>query len=227
MLRPGKDKGLATPVPLGLAGLAATTFLIGFGVIFQAPAAWAPYFVQALLFGGLVEFIAGMWAFGYGDPLAATTFSFLGVFNAWWALSQMTFLGAHAAGAATMVSSGMVLIVTGVVTLSLWVASFSESAAFNLTLLFLWISYMLLGIEAFTDAGVLGILGGIAALVSGLIGAYASFAEVYNATTMRQVIPVGEPAMVCERSEREEHERIHRIHLIDGSASPRQTETSA
>jgi hypothetical protein len=42
MLRPGKDKGLATPVPLGLAVLATTIFLIGVAAIFQSPANWGP-----------------------------------------------------------------------------------------------------------------------------------------------------------------------------------------
>ncbi len=83
MLRPGKDKGLATPVPLGLAALASTTFLMGIAYVFSAPTAWAPYVLQALLFGGLAAMLAGMWAFAYGDPLAATTFTFVGAFYSW------------------------------------------------------------------------------------------------------------------------------------------------
>lgn len=59
MLRPGKDKGLATPIPLGLATLAATTFCVGVGAIFQSSAAWAPYAMQALILGGLVELLGG------------------------------------------------------------------------------------------------------------------------------------------------------------------------
>lgn len=38
MLRPGKDKGLATPLPLGLAALGTTTFLMGVAAIFQSSA---------------------------------------------------------------------------------------------------------------------------------------------------------------------------------------------
>ena len=63
MLRPGRDKGLATPIPLGLAALATTTFLLGAALIFQPATVWGPYILQALLFGGLVELLAGMWSF--------------------------------------------------------------------------------------------------------------------------------------------------------------------
>ena len=80
MFRPGRDKGIATPIPLGLAALGVTTFVMGISLIAQPVGAWGPYFTNAMMIGGLAEFLAGMWAFAYGDPLAATVFSFLGAF---------------------------------------------------------------------------------------------------------------------------------------------------
>ena len=97
MFRPGRDKGIATPIPLGFAALATTTFLMGIGLIFQAPTAWGPYFLQAIFMGGLAELLAGMWSFAYGDPLAATAFSFLGAFYGYWGLSGLPVAGVHAA----------------------------------------------------------------------------------------------------------------------------------
>jgi len=222
MLRPGKDKGLATPIPLGLAALATTTFLIGVAVLLQTPAHWGPYLIQALLFGGLVELLAGMWAFAYGDALAATTFSFLGAFFAWWGLTQMTLLGVHAAVAATVASMATIFIVTAVVVLYLWIASFYESAAFNLVLLFLWIALGLVGIGMFSGIASLTMLGGISALISGVIGGYASFAEAYNATALLEVISVGEPRAMRERSRLDEAERISRLHPANGMHHPSQ-----
>jgi uncharacterized protein len=215
MLRPGKDKGLATPIPLGLAGLATTALILGIGAIFQRQASFGPYFLQALMFGGLVELMAGMWAFAYGDALAATTFSFLGAFYGWYALAHMTFLGAVAADTMASNSMSLVLIVSAVVVLYLWLASFYEFAAFNLVLLFLWISYGLAGIATFTAMAGLAMLGGLAAIVSGLIAAYASFAGIYNEVRMQEVVPVGESKTVRERAEHEEMERIRRIHSAD------------
>lgn len=222
MLRPGKDKGLASPVPLGLAALATTTFLIGVAVIAQSPASWGPYLIQALLFGGLVELLAGMWAFAYGDALAATVFSFLGAFFAWWGLTQITFLGVHAAAAAATASMATIFVVTAVVVLYLWIASFYESAAFNLVLLFLWLALGLLGIGMFAQMESLTVLGGIAALISGVIGGYGSFAEAYNATALREVISVGEPRSMRERTEQDEAERIRRLHPANSIHQPSQ-----
>ncbi|SRR5579885_260745 len=213
MLRPGRDKGFATPIPLGLAGLATSTFLMGVAMIFS-PASMEPYLTQAIMFGGLAEILAGMWAFAYGDPMAATSFTFLGSFFGWWALAQTPLFGAHTAAAAN--GMALVFIVSGVVTLYLWIASFYESAAFNLVLLFLWICMGLAGIAMFAGSTVLAVLGGISGVISGLIGAYASFADVYNATSLQEVVPIGESKTVRERVEQDEHERIRRLHATDG-----------
>lgn len=212
MLRPGRDKGLATPIPLGLAALATTTFLLGAALIFQPATVWGPYILQALLFGGLVELLAGMWSFPFGDPLAATAFSFLGVFFLWWGMAHVSVLGLHAATAPMIDSLAMVFIVSGVVTLYLWIASFYEFTAFNLALLFLWISFGLIGIAMFTGVAVLTLLGGIASLICGLIAAYGSFAAIYNATSLMDTVPLGESKMVRERAEHDEMERLRRNH---------------
>ncbi len=214
MLRPGKDKGLASPIPLGLAALGTTIFLMGVAIIFQPLSSWPPYLIQALLFGGLIELLAGMWAFAYRDALAATTFSFLGAFFGWWGLVHMTFLG-HAAVVATMNSMAAVFIVTGVITLYLWIASFYEFVAFNLVLLFLWIAFGLVGIAMFTGIETVAVVGGIAAIISGIIAAYASFAAIYNATSFQDHMPLGESIAVRNRAEQDEMERIRRIHPMN------------
>ncbi len=212
MLRPGKDKGLASPIPLGLATLATTAFLMGVAFIFQPLSSWSPYLLQALLFGGLAELLAGMWAFAYGDALAATAFTFLGAFFGWWGLAHMRLLGLTAATAATTDGMALIFIVTGVVTLYLWIASFYEFVAFNLALLFLWIAFGLRGIAMFTGVDVLTIIAGIGAIISGLIAAYASFAAIYNAASLYEDMPLGESAAVRDRAEQDEMERIRRIH---------------
>jgi uncharacterized protein len=212
MLRPGKDKGLATPLPLGLAALGSTTFLMGVAAIFQSSASLPPYLTQALLFGGLIELLAGMWAFAYGDPLAATTFSFMGAFFGWWGLTQVPLLGAHAAASAVTSSSAMVFIVTGVVVAALWIASFYEFAAFNLVLLFLWVGLVLSGIAIAGDYAAFRVTGGAAAIISGLIAGYAAFADIYNSASLEEIVPVGESKAVRARVEHEEMERIRRIH---------------
>jgi succinate-acetate transporter protein len=210
MFRPGKDKGIATPIPLGLAALGVSTFLMGLALIAQPAAAWETYFTNALMMGGLAEFIAGMWAFAYGDPLAATVFSFVGAFYGWWGMNGLMVHGA----ALVPASLALVFIVCGVVVLCMWVASFNETAVFNLTLLFLWIADILMGIALAADVRTLAIIGGISALISGVIAAYGSFAELYNAASLEEVVPLGEPKVIRERSEHEEQERLRRLHAV-------------
>lgn len=214
MFRPGRDKGIATPIPLGFAALATTTFLMGVGLIFQAPGTWGPYFIQAIFLGGLAELLAGMWSFAYGDPLAATAFSFLGAFYMSWGAGGLPLTAVHAAAMASFMSMGLVFVVVGAITAYMWIAAFNESAAFSATLLFLWASFVLSGVALFSAIPVIAIIAGISAIVSALIAAYASFAELYNATTLRDVVPVGEPEEMRVRSMREEEERIRRLHPI-------------
>ncbi|HUN56658.1 MAG TPA: acetate uptake transporter [Candidatus Binataceae bacterium] len=212
MLRPGKDKGLANPLPLGLAALGSTAFLMGVASIFQ-PAAMAPYLTQALIFGGLLELLAGMWCFAYGDPLAATAFSFIGAFFGWWGLSAIPLLGAHAA-AGTVGSTALVFLVAGVVIAYLWIASFYEFAAFNLVMLFLWIGLVLSAVAMLSGLEFLRMIGGIVTIACGVVAGYASFANLYNATSLSEVVPVGESEEVRARAERDELERIRRINPV-------------
>ena len=210
MFRPGRDKGIANPVPLGLAALGVTTFVMGISLIAQPVSAWGPYFTSGLLMGGLAEFIAGMWAFAYGDPLAATVFTFVGAFYGWWGLNGLILHGA----AMNPASMALVFIVCAFVVLYLWVGSFYETAVFNLVLLFLWIAYALMGIALATSSSPFAVIGGISAIISGLVAAYGSFAELFNAATLQEVVPLGEPKLIRERSAHEEQERLRRIHPV-------------
>jgi len=211
MFRPGRDKGIATPIPLGLAALGVTTFVMGISLIAQPVGAWGPYFTNAMMIGGLAEFLAGMWAFAYGDPLAATVFSFLGAFYGWWSINGLMLHGA----ALDLSSMALVFIVCGVVALYLWVASFNETAVFNLVLLFLWIGYILMGISLASEVRTIAVIGGISAIISGLIASYGAFAELYNAASLEEVVPLGEPKLIRERSEHEEHERLRRNAVVN------------
>jgi uncharacterized protein len=210
MFRPGRDKGIANPVPLGLAALGVTTFVMGVALIAQPASAWGPYFTSGLLMGGLAEFIAGMWAFSYGDPLAATVFSFVGAFYGWWGINGLMLHGA----AMNPASMALVFIACAFVVLYLWVGSFYETAVFNLVLLFLWIAYALMGIALATSWTPIAVIGGISAIISGLVAAYGSFGELYNAAILQDVVPLGEPKLIRERSVREEQERIRRTHPV-------------
>jgi uncharacterized protein len=70
-MRAGAAPAIADPAPLGLAGFALTTLLLS-----AHNAGWAPDFIwvgTALFYGGLAQFLAGMWSFRRGNVFTATT----------------------------------------------------------------------------------------------------------------------------------------------------------
>jgi succinate-acetate transporter protein len=214
-----KDEHSVSMVPFGLTVLSIATFLMGFAAIFQSRTTWAPYFTMALLFGGVGELLAGMWAFAYREPIVATVFSFLGLFYAWFGLTNLIFLGGTAEKMAEVsaVSMGMVFLVGGLTTLYLWIASFREPPGFNLTLLFLWIAFVLLAVSLFTELAIVSTVGGIAAIISSVIAATASFADLHKRAGLGEVLMVDQLA-------RKARERL--AEKIRPSEPPRPPESS-
>ncbi len=79
----------ADPAPLGLAGFALTTFLLS-----GHNASWIPDLIwvgPAIFYGGLAQFIAGMWEFRNRSVFGATAFSTYGGF--WMGLGIFIVLG--------------------------------------------------------------------------------------------------------------------------------------
>jgi uncharacterized protein len=191
-----KAEYVASIIPFGLTALSIATFLVGFAAIFQSRTAWAPYFTMALLFGGIGELLAGMWAFAYRETIVATVFSFLGLFYAWFGLTNLIFLGGATEKIAEVsaVSMGMVFLVGGLITLYLWVACFREPPGFNLTLLFLWIAFVLLAFSLFTGLTIVSVAGGIAAIISSVIAATASFTDLHRRAGLGEGLKVDELA---------------------------------
>jgi succinate-acetate transporter protein len=219
MLTPGKDKGIANPVPLGLACLGVATFVLGFAILFQSPTGWMPYMAEAVVIGGIAQFLAGMWGFAYGDTLAATAFSFFGAVYAWLGVVNMPALAAFGTlstsatiRAASQNSIGALLVIVGFVALYFWVASFTDSAVVNGSFLLLWISWVLIGVGLMGGFRVVAIAGGAAAILSSIISAYGSFAELFNEVRRREVMPIGIATATRDRVEQDEYERIRRLH---------------
>jgi succinate-acetate transporter protein len=71
--------GIAAPAPLGLFAFAAATFTFSaVNAGWFSPATALATMLPLLLFGGLAQFLAGMWAFRKSDTWSATTFSVIG-----------------------------------------------------------------------------------------------------------------------------------------------------
>ena len=67
---------IADPVPVGIAGFAMTTFVLScINAGFFGGAASAPMVLGlAIFYGGLVQLVAGLWAFRRGETFVAVAF---------------------------------------------------------------------------------------------------------------------------------------------------------
>jgi len=181
---------LADPGPLGLAAFALTTFVLSFfnaGLV--SDKAEPIVFGLTFAYGGLAQFLAGMWEFRTGNTFGAVAFSSFGAFwLSFWAYVQFYADKIPAADAGHAV--GLYLIAWGIFTTYMFVASLRTTAAVATVFGLLALTFFALGIgEAGAHTGITK-LGGWLGLATALVAWYASFAGVTNATFGRVVLPV-------------------------------------
>jgi uncharacterized protein len=121
-------------VPLGLSGFAITTAALSWILLGILPKSDMPMVLPlAIFFGGGAQLLAGMWAFAERNSFAAAAFSGYGAFwLSFWLLNTVfvkQIPKADQAGA-----EELYLILWGIFTFYLWIASFRVSVAVNLVL---------------------------------------------------------------------------------------------
>lgn len=183
---------LANPAPLGLIGFGLTTVLLSLVNAGILPKTGENVVIPlALAYGGTIQVIAGMMEFRAGNTFGTTAFLSYGAF--WWWFALLLILGANHVlildGAGTTI--GTALLLWGVFTMYMWVATFRLTRALWCIFLTLWIAFYLLGFGALLGMPALTVLGGWVGLVCGGLAMYTSFALVTNASFGRDVLPVG------------------------------------
>ncbi len=197
------------PAPLGLAGFAFSTFMLSFansGIFGNAvtnPTSAAAYMVAivvalAFAYGGLAQFVAGLFEMRKGNTFGFTAFCSYGAF---WLFISFFYLfnGLHLLPAdfgtpnATQFGEalGLVLIFWGIFTLYMWIPAMHLNLMLNLTFLLLWITFFLLGAGNYLGQDALISLGGIFGLATAVVAAYGSFAIVTNKTLGVNRFPLG------------------------------------
>jgi succinate-acetate transporter protein len=181
---------IADPAPLGLAAFALTTFVLSMFNANLIGAGGEPVVLGvALAYGGLAQFMAGMWEFRNGNTFGATAFTSYGGFWLSFAALVIWFekdIPAADAGHAV----GLYLIAWGIFTAYMFVASLRTTAAVALVFLLLAVTFIVLGIGNSGGNDSIVKLGGWIGLATALAAWYASFAEVTNSTFGRTVFPV-------------------------------------
>lgn len=189
------DEQLANPAPLGLAGFGLTTIVLSSMNAGLFPTEAGSVVVPlAFAYGGLAQIIAGILEYKKNNTFGMVAFISYGTFWWWYALLLWT-IGAGWIKPPAASGVGITLLMWGVFTFYLWIATFRLNRTLWFIFLTLWIAFALLA------GGDLGMgptwhkLGGFDGLLCGTLALYLSFAEVTNATWGRQAIPIGGPIL--------------------------------
>lgn len=178
----------ADPAPLGLAAFAMTTFALSMGnANIWGPGADAAL-ALALVYGGGVQLLAGMWEFTRRNTFGALAFSSFGAF---W-ISYYVFVKFVAGGISSAdapVAVGVFLLGWTIFTFYMILPSFRVSGAVALVFVLLTATFVLLTIGAFRSNVTMNHWGGYIGLATAAAAWYASFAGVVNETFKKAVIP--------------------------------------
>ena len=183
----------ANPAALGLVGFGLTTVLLSLINAGVLPEGGEGVVIPlALAYGGFIQILAGLLEFRLGNTFGMTAFLSYGAFWWWFAfLLLFAHLGMiDISGAGPTI--GVALLLWGLLTLYLWIATFKLPRILFAIFLTLWVTFLLLGLGAILGAANLKQLGGWLGLVCGSLAVYGSFGLVTNATWGRAVIPLGE-----------------------------------
>lgn len=180
------------PAPMGLWGFAVGTLLVGIPIAGIVPLSNTSAALPCLLvFAGLAQFIAGLFAYRKGNTFAATALCSFGANNvvvATFFLFQSA--GVFTSNADSMRLLGIQLISFGYIALMLMIAAFRFNVVFVLVLLALWPGYALAGIGEVGAPRVIGEIGGWFLIVSAGLAFYAAAAMVLNSSYNRTVLPM-------------------------------------
>ncbi len=152
---------LANPAPLGLIGFGLTTVLLSLINAGVLPKAGENVVIPlAMAYGGTIQILAGLLEFRAANTFGMTAFLSYGAF--WWWFALLLLLGGNHVlpldGTGTTI--GVALLLWGVFTMYMWIATFRLVRALWWIFLTLWIAFYLLGFGALLGMPALTQFGG-------------------------------------------------------------------
>jgi uncharacterized protein len=199
----GRTNGFANPTPLGLLALAFTTALIGCSFahfLLPGPATGFGMVIgAALLFGGIVQFLAGMLEFRRGNTTHGTVFAAYGGFLATLGLFFLPASGLiRFFGADTLALNhalGLLFLCWTICTAVLLVSTLRTNMLMTAVLALLFLAYLFLTIGAFANANTpLLMIGGWLAIVCSLVAWYTALTGLLSSAHSALHVPMGEMA---------------------------------
>jgi succinate-acetate transporter protein len=187
---PAPAPAIADPGPLGLAGFAATTFVLSSFNADLIDGSLLPVVLPlALFYGGLVQLLAGMWEFRKGNTFGATAFCSYGAFWLSYA-AYVKFVAADLPPATAHQATGLFLLIWAIFTVYMTVAALRTNGALLAVFVALSATFIVLTVAEFSESTGATKIGGWLGLITALLAWYASFAVVTNSTWKRGVLPL-------------------------------------
>lgn len=181
---------IADPAPLGLAGFGMTTFMLS---IFNAGILTGKLegvvLPIALIYGGAVQLLAGMWEYRRGNTFGSVAFTSYGAFWITFYLYVHSIAGSLPAAEAYK-ATGLFLLSWTIFTGILTIASFGLNGVIKVLFSVLFLTFLLLTIGTYTSNASIGKVGGYLGIITALVAWYGVLAIVANSTLGREVFPM-------------------------------------
>jgi uncharacterized protein len=190
---------VAAPSILGLFGFAAATFMVAANLAgwYGDDATPLVLFPFAAVFGGVAQFLAGMWSYRARDGLATAMHGMWGSFwmayGLYFLLVATKVLPAPGASHTAQVGLGYWFIVLAAITWAGAAAAAMESISLMLVLVTLAVGSTLLAIGWVASISSLVPIGGIVLVASAAFAFYTAAAMMLQGTAGRIVLPLGKP----------------------------------
>lgn len=183
-----KESAIADPGPLGLACFALTTFclsLVNAGLV--AKEAVSVVIALALVYGGSVQILVGMWEYKKNNVFGATAFSSYGAF--WVSFGIFEIFAAQKLFVVPPQGVLMFLIAWTIFTIYMWIGSFATNKALIVTFTLLVAAFILLDIGVNNHK--FHVMGGYVGIITAFAAWYTSAAGILNTVYGRIILPVG------------------------------------
>jgi len=186
---------LAAPSILGLYGLAGATFMVAAQMVHWFGSSYTTLLLVpfAAIFGGLAQFLSGMWAYKARDGVATAVHGMWGAFwIAFGILALMLGSGRVPAPGSTLFPAlGYWFIVLAAITWVCTAAASAESGSLVTTLAFLAGGSTLSAIALLVGSDILLMIAGYLFIICAIVAWYTASALMLNEAYGRQVWPLG------------------------------------
>jgi succinate-acetate transporter protein len=176
----------ANPAPLGLCGFALTTFILS--------AANAGLFAEAgvvlgmaYFYGGLAQFLAGMWEFRGGNTFGGTAFASYGAF--WMGFAVLVQFEPKLLATAP-IAVGFFLLGWTIFTGIMFLGTLRMNLALIGVFLFLFLTFLALTIGAFGGGSAFNVIGGWLGIITALLAWYTAMAGILASGKSAFTLPI-------------------------------------